>query len=575
MKHMNHQETLLLGGKVLTVDPAFSIAEAVAIRGDRIVAVGTNAEARAALGPNPTTIDLRGRTVVPGLIDGHAHLDSMWRQYPALADCRSIAEVQERIAERARQAEPGRWLIFRQLADPEPLAPRNLAERRFPTREDLDKAAPNNPVWVRGSYITPSVVNSLALRLGGITRDTPQPERLVPTRDGRTGDINPSTGGHIQKDERGEPTGLLHDYNTLLARPATAPLWKLMAEHSYAARVQNIEDGVREFHALGITAVHEGHGAADPVELSHRAYLDVWSRGKLTVRTNMVTNVYTHGAEDEIVARIEAMAHTAHAGAGDDFFRFGGIGVTLDGPGGAGDSYHPKAASWDGPRDAIRDGVQRVPADKFRVICREAARRGMRMSTKAGGEPMVDLLLETYGELEREYGIRDRRWVMFHSQFTHPRQMPRLLELAIQPITCATFLWNHGESFVRYYGEELALRAVPFRSFLDAGLPIANGTDTLPKSPFVSLWLMVTRTDGETGRQLGDAQQITREEALRVATNHGAHLLQMEDRLGSLGPGKYADLVILSDDYLTIPEANIRDITADLTMVSGQVVHEA
>jgi predicted amidohydrolase YtcJ len=521
-------------------------------------------------------IDLRGRTVVPGLIDGHAHMDSMWRQYPSLADCQSIADVQERIAQKAAQTEPGQWLIFRQLADPEPLAPRNLKEQRFPTREDLDKAAPRHPVWIRGSYITPSVVNSLALEFGSITRQTPQPERLVPTPDGRTGDVNPSTGGRIDKDPRtGEPTGLLHDFNTLLARPATAPLWKLVPQHTYADRVRNIEDGVREFNALGITAVHEGHGVADPVELSHRAYLDVWSREKLTVRTNMVTNVRTNGTAEDIVARIESMAHAAHAGAGDDYFRFGGIGVTLDGPGGAGDSYHPKAESWDGPRDELRNGVQRVSAEKFMLVCREAARRGMRMSTKAGGEPMVELLLDTYAEVDREFRIRDRRWVMFHSQFTHPGQMARLRDLGVSPITCATFLWNHGESFVRYYGEDVALRSVPFRSFLDAGLAVSNGTDTTPKNPFISLWLMITRTVGETGRQMGDAQKVSRQEALRIATNHGAYLLQMEDRLGSLEPGMYADLVVLSEDYLTVPDARIRDISAVMTMVGGQIAHTA
>jgi predicted amidohydrolase YtcJ len=199
----------------------------------------------------------------------------------------------------------------------------------------------------------------------------------------------------------------------------------------------------------------------------------------------------------------------------------------------------------------------------------------MRMSTKAGGEPMVELLLDTYGAIDRESGIRDRRWVMFHSQFTHPRQMAQLRDLGVAPITCATFLWNHGESFVRYYGEELALRSVPFRSFLDAGLAVANGTDTVPKSPFISLWLMITRTDGETGRQMGEGQKVSRQEALRIATNNGAYLLQMEDRLGSLEPGKYADLVVLSADYLTAPEANIRSISSVMTMVGGQIVHTA
>jgi predicted amidohydrolase YtcJ len=573
---MNVGEVLLLGGKVLTVDPSFSVAEAVAVRGDRIVAVGSNAEARAAVGPDARVIDLGGRTVVPGLIDAHPHMDGMTRQYPSLADCTSIAEVQERIAERARDAEPGGWLIFRRLAEPEPLAPRNLKEKRFPTRYELDKAAPRNPVWIRGMYITPSVVNSRALELAGITRDTPQPKRCEPVIEIRTGDWVPSTGGHIEKDPTtGEPTGLLHDYDTLLARPATAPLWKLMRKPSYAEIVANLEQGVREFNAMGLTGAHESHGVAEPIEDSHRAYLDLWSRGELTVRTNMVTNIFTGGGEAEIVARIEALAHTAFAGAGDDYFRFGGVGVTIDGPGGAGDALQPKLPEWDGPDDEIRGGVLRVPMDKLRIVCREAARRGMRMSTKAGGEPAVEMLLEAYREADREFGIRDRRWNVFHSQFHHPRHMAGLRELGLAPATCATFLWNHGHTYVRYYGKELAYRAVPFRTFLDAGLPIANESDTYPKDPFFSMWLMVTRTDGETLEQMGDDQKITREEALRVYTNNGAYVIQQEDRLGSLEVGKYADLVVLREDYLTIPEEKIRDVTVLLTMVGGRITHQA
>jgi predicted amidohydrolase YtcJ len=425
-------------------------------------------------------------------------------------------------------------------------------------------------------YITPSVVNSLALQLGGITRDTPQPVRGEPVIEVRTHDWVPSPGGHIHKNpQTGEPTGVLEDFDTLLARPATAPLWKLVPRPSYADIVHNLEDGVREFNSLGLTGAHESHGAAEPVDQSHRAYLDVWSRGKLTVRTNIITNVYTNGTEADIVARIDAMGHTAFAGAGDDYFRFGGIGVTIDGPGGAGDALQPKAESWDGPRDDLRDGIVRVPKEKLRIVCREAARRGMRMSTKAGGEPAVEMLLDVYEEMDREYGIRDRRWNVYHSQFHHPRHMGRLRELGVAPCTCATFLWNHGQTYVRFYGRELANRAVPFRSFLDAGLPIANESDTYPKSPFFSIWLMITRTDGETGEQMGDAETISREEALRVYTNNGAYVIQMEDRVGSLEVGKYADLVVIDEDFLTIPEATIRDIQPVLTIVGGRIVHQA
>src|ERR687884_150870 len=128
---MNASEVVLLGGKVLTVDPSFSIAEAIAVRGDRIVAVGSNAEARAAVGPDARVVDLRGRTVVPGMLDAHPHMDALYRQHPVLSDCKSIAEIQEKVASYAAKAEPGEWLIFRRQAEPEPLAPNHLKEKRF------------------------------------------------------------------------------------------------------------------------------------------------------------------------------------------------------------------------------------------------------------------------------------------------------------------------------------------------------------------------------------------------------------------------------------------------------------
>ena len=226
------------------------------------------------------------------------------------------------------------------------------------------------------------------------------------------------------------------------------------------------------------------------------------------------------------------------------------------------------------PTTSMRDGVLRVDQRKLNLVSMEAARRGMRMSTKAGGEPAVEMLLEAYRAADAEFGIKDRRWNVYHSQFHNPNQMSSLKELGLAPATCATFLWNHGQTYINAYGEELAFRSVPFRSFIDAGLPIANETDTFPKEPMFSIWLMVTRTDGETLKQMGDAQKISREEALRVYTNNGAYLIQQEDRLGSIEAGKYADLVVLREDFLTVPEESLKDIKILMTMVGGKIVHQ-
>lgn len=570
-------DVVLHNGKIVTVDKDFSIQEAIAVLGDRIVAVGSSAEALQWATPRTRCIDLQGRTVIPGLIDTHPHLDTWRGYYRSLAGCTCIDEVLERVAEAVAQTGTGQWLLFYKYAEPDSKAPGNYKEGRFPNRHDLDRVAPNNPIWIRGGYLTPSVLNSAALELAGITRDTPQPRQLVPALDWRTGDMIPSPGGYIEKDPKsGEPTGVMADGNDILSRTVTSHFYHLVPHPDYGEYLRNIEAKSLEFNKLGVTSIYEGHGVAEPAERNARAWLELRSRGKLTVRTHVATNVHTSGTLQDIVSRLDHLPHVSHHGAGDDWLRFVGVSVTLDGACGCLDCVQAKLASWQGKRwGGNRNGVARVPEEKYRTLVREATRRGLRVTTKADGEAMIDQVLKIYGEVDTEFGIRDRRYVLMHSAFTHPqRQMPRLKELGVLPTTCVSFLWNHGMNMIKAYGEELIHRAVPFRSWLAADIPVSNGTDGYPWNPFLSLWAMITRTDGETGKQLGSTECVTREDALRIHTRNGAYLMRMEDRLGSLEKGKYADLVVLSEDYLSVPVEKIADIKPLLTMVGGNVVHE-
>lgn len=568
---------ILFNGKVVTVDLDFSIRQAIAVANGRIVAVGTNEEISKFQTPGTRRIDLKGRTVIPGLIDTHPHMDTWRSYYRSLAGCTSIAEVLERVADAAAQAGTGQWLLFHKFAEPDSKAPGIYKEGRFPNRYELDRIAPNNPVWLRGGYLTPSVLNSAALELAGITRDTPQPRELVPALDWRTGDMVPSPGGYIEKDPAtGEPTGVLADGNDILSRTVTGNFYHLVPHPDYNGYLENIEARSLEFSALGITSIYEGHGLADPAGRNARAFLEAHSRGKLTVRTQIATNVHTSGTSQDIIARLDNLPHVAYCGAGDDFLRFVGVSVTLDGACGCLDCVQQKLLQWKGKRSgANRNGIARVPEDKYRTLVREAARRGIRVTTKADGEAMIDQVLKIYSEADSEFGIFDRRFVMMHSAFAHPeRHMPRLKQLGVLPTTCISFLWNHGMNMVRAYGEGLIHRAVPYRSWLKAGIRVSNGTDAYPWNPFLSLWAMITRTDGEAGVQLGADECVTREEALRIYTENGAYLLQMEDRLGSLETGKYADLLVLSDDYLTVADEKIKLIKPIMTMVGGRVVYE-
>jgi predicted amidohydrolase YtcJ len=571
-------DLILFNGKIVTVDQDFSIHEAIAVVDGRIAAVGSNEDISKFQIPRTKRIDLKGRTVIPGLIDTHPHLDTWRGYYRSLAGCTSIPEVLERVADAAAQTGTGQWLLFHKFAEPDSKAPGVYKEGRFPNRYELDRVAPNNPVWLRGGYLTPSVLNSAALELAGITRETPQPRQLVPSLDWRTGDMVPSPGGYIEKDpETGEPTGVLADGNDILSRTVTSNFYHLVPQPDYNGYLKNIEARSLEFSSLGITSIYEGHGLADPADRNARAFLDARSRDKLTVRTQIATNIQTFGTLQDIIARLDRLPHVAYRGAGDDWLRFVGVSVTLDGACGCLDCVQQKLLQWKGKRSGVnRNGIARVPEEKYRTLVREATRRGIRVTTKADGEAMIDQVLKIYGEMDAEFGIRDRRFVMMHSAFAHPeRQMPRLKELGILPTTCISFLWNHGMNMVRAYGKDLIHRAVPYRSWLRAGIRVSNGTDAYPWNPFLSLWAMITRTDGETGIQLGADECVTREQALRVYTENGAHLLQMEDRLGSLEPGKYADFLVLSDDYLGVAEEEIQFIKPLLTVVGGRIVYEA
>ena len=571
-------DSVFTTGKVVTVDNRFSLCEAIAVAGGRIAAVGSNEEVLCFAGPRTKRVDLQGRTVIPGLIDAHPHIDTWKGFYPSLAGCTSIAEVVERVAAAVAKAGTGKWILFQKFAEPDSKAPGNFKEKRFPNRHDLDRVSPNNPVWLRGGYLTPGVLNSAALEIAGITRDTPQPRQLVPVHDWRTRDMVASPGGYIEKDpETGEPTGVLMDGNDILSRTVTSSFYEHVPQLGYSEYVANIEARSLDFSRMGITGIYEGHGLIDPAERNARAFLDVRARDKLTVRAQIMTNIPTVGTPQDVVERIAALPHVAHHGAGDDFLRFVGVSVTLDGACGCLDAVQPKLPGWMGKRwGAIRDGIARVPEEKYRALVREAARRGMRVATKADGEGMIEQVIRIYGEADRETGIRDRRFIMMHSAFTHPeKQMPRLKELGVVPTTCISFLWNHGMNMMRAYGEELIHRAVPFKSWLDAGIPVTNGTDTYPWNPFLSLWAMITRTDGETGKQLGTKECVSREEALRIYTANGAYLMQMENRLGTLETGKYADLLVLSDDYLGVDVEKIKDIKPLMTMVGGRVVYSA
>ncbi|MBI4637641.1 MAG: amidohydrolase [Candidatus Rokubacteria bacterium] len=551
-------DLILHGGKVLTVDPGFRIARAIAIRGDRIVGVGADAEVRALGDAHTRVIELRGRAVAPGLIDGHAHMDreGLKAICPSLAGAASIDDVLQRIEALVKAAAPGEWVVTMPLGDPPYYfdVPRNLKEQRFPTRWELDRVSPRTPVYIRSiwgywRHTLPlvSIANSEALGRAGITRDT----------------LPPWGGIRIDKDSAtGEPTGIFVESTYMpiveLSLMAAAPRF------THAERVRGLAESMRIYNACGTTSVFEEHGVADEVT---RAYREVWERGELTVRSHLVLSPSWGTAEAASLGAVlgTSPAWLAGRGLGDAFLRVSGFycetGPTPD------NVIRARARPYTGWAGFCYDAG--LPRERLRAVLLEAARQGIRVVS------ISTALLDLYAEVNRSVPIADRRWVMGHVSTLSSDEIKRIRDLGVVVTTHTNrYLAKEGEILRARVGAEGEETIVPLRSLKEAGVHVALATDNVPPSLFHPIWHCVARTDRYSSRVIAPAQRISREEALRAATIEGAYLTFEEEEKGSLEVGKLADLVVLSDDPLTVEETRIKDIVAELTIVGGRIVHE-
>ena len=548
-------DIVLHNGKVLTVDPADTVQEALAVAGDKILAVGSDSEIRAMGGPKTVSIDLQGRAVIPGIIDIHAHMDreGLKRIYPSLEGCKSIEDILTVIRGLAGHVRPGEWITTMPVGDPPNYAdvPANITEGRYPTRWELDRAAPQNPVYLRGTWtpwnVPPSVgvASSLALELAGIDRHTQSPDSSVV----------------IDRDQNGEPTGVLIDQGRFPSLEFT--LMKVAPRFSHAQRVAALKESMGLYNAVGTTGTYEGHGVAPEVL---KAYKELWDRGEMTVRARLVLSpAFNSMAEAE--REMERWSHSASgAGFGDDMLKISGYYFNY-----RGSRYTAQARSaglpytgWAGFSQAYN------PPGRFRRLVRLAARYNLRVNTIVRDQ--LDEVLRVFEEVHRQIPIEARRWTLGHTRDATAGELDRIRDLGLVVETIPlTELWLRGRPLVD--SPELAGRAAAHKAYLERGIPFGLGTDNKPYSPFVTLWSAVTRQERYTGQVLGPEQCLSRLEALRAFTLGGAYFSFDETNRGSLEPGKLADLAVLSADLLEVAEDDIPDLRSVLTMVGGQVVH--
>jgi predicted amidohydrolase YtcJ len=542
----------LINGKVLTVDAGFRIAEAVAIRDGRFVLVGTSEQARALVGKATRVIDAEGRTVIPGLIDSHVHALGVAESEArgAFRDLRTIGEIQAWVREKAASVREGQWIWTPRVF------PTRLAERRLPTRAELDEAAPRHPVVVDAAYAF--MVNTAALQAAGIGPQTQAPP-----------------GGAIARDTQGRPTGLL--------RNAAGLLQKYRSPEHPEQLLAALEDVHRHYNSVGITSVIER--AADLP--GYRAYEQLRAQGRQRVRATVTLLVSSDGTVEATEAFIRSLPF--RFGDGDDRLRVGPLKIIADGGILAGtaymrEPYGPGAASLYGIDDTAYRGLLTIVPENIRNIVRTGHRLGWQMCAHVTGDAGVDAVLDAFEAADADRSIRDRRFTLIHAYFPNADAARRAAALGVAVDTQPAWYYKDADALLPALGERRLRPFIGLADWLRAGVKVALNTDHMfgldpsaslnPYNPFLTMYVAVTRRT-QSGQAIGPEQAVSRADALRMMTVNAAYLSFDETRKGSIEVGKLGDLVVLSDDYLTCPAERIKDIRAVVTVIGGEMVHDA
>jgi len=542
-------------GHILTLDPRRPVVAALAVAGGRVLATGGRGDVRRWRDRRTKVLDLRGATVIPGLVDAHAHLDREGLKliYPSLARCRSIADIQQLIRRLAAGRKPGEWIVTMPIGSP-PFyqdAPSGLAEGRWPTRAELDAAAPEHPVYVRGIWgywnrpPVYSVANSRALTLAGITGETAAP-----------------SGVDILKDAAGQPTGVFVERNAIQVLEFT--LMRAAPRFAPAERLRALRESQRRYAARGVTAVYEGHGIAPEVLATYR---ESHARGELTLRCSLAVSPTWEAAE--AARAIPALAAWAGGrGLGDDRLRVGGICLHYGGDAEVARILHAAQpyTGWAGFVESAND-----PA-AYRAQAELAAAHGLRVNTLV--TRCLPEVLDVWEDVARRHPIRDLRWVLVHLNAATPEQITRIRRLgAVATTNPISYLYRSaGDEVARLGGA--ADQLLPHRSLARQRVPFGIATDNKPADPWVAFAAVVARRDMRTGQVVGERERLTRGQALAALTGGGAFVTFAERERGRLAPGWMADLAVLEHDPLTAPLENLVGQTARLTMVGGEIIHD-
>lgn len=546
-------DLILHGGKIVTVDRKFSIAEAVAITGGRISAVGPSAALLASQrGPRTRVIDLKGKTVLPGLTDAHVHaLGAGLSEYrKTLPPLDSITSIQAYIKERARLVPKGEWIVV-----PRTLPPR-LKEMRMPTRADLDVTR-DHPVAFDGSYVWSA--NSKALEMSGITRSTPNP-----------------LGGEVVKGPDGEPNGILRNAAQLLKGAQKADIF------TEADKLDALEQMLKLYVQAGLTAVGDRAVTEEDVGL----YQKLKAQGRLPLRAVLTWRINSARPIEQIEREIKDSSWTTNQG--DDWLKFGTFKITLDGGQSVGTAYQrmpygPFGRQLYGQTDPDARGTLFVDPEKLYRIYSAARAKGWQLTAHAQGGGAIDTLIDTFERLNREKPIAPMRDHVMHGSYMSEDAVDRIKRLGLLVDAQPGWLYLDVPALQKVFGKQNMRWFFPLKTMISKGIIVAGGSDHMigldknsavnPFNPFLNMWICITRkTKG--GEVFYPEERVTREEALRMFTGSAAYLQFSEKTRGSIEQGKVADLVVIDRDYLTCPEDQIKAIEPLMTVIDGRIAYE-
>lgn len=525
---------LIHGGPILTMDVANPLADAVGIVNGRITAVGSREDILATLGGRYETIDLDGRMATPGLYDAHAHIMGVGGAQ-ALIDISptgvsSIEDIRAAVMERSRSVDAGAWIVaqgFDQAL---------LAENRIPTRQDLDDISPDHPVVLQRSCHHIMTVNSAALRAAGIDVNTPDPD-----------------DGAIDRDEHGEPTGVLRE-------SAMNPVHEAMPELTEDDYLRNLQLGGLEFRRHGITSAAEA-GIGNRHQL--RAYQRAHGSGTLALRTWIMMLI-----DDTLDELIELGIMT---GFGDDWMRIGNAKLYTDG------SIGGRTARLSEPYvdEENNVGLWMYPPEQIREKLLRAHTAGFQLGNHAIGDAAISLLLDVYEEAQRLHPVDDFRPRIEHCSIVSEPMLERVKQIGAVPIPGTTFMYDFMAGYIENLGKERIRYAYAMNTFDQRGIVAAASTDApvCVVNPMVGVQFMLTRVD-RTGHEIYREESVSLEQAIRAYTWNGAYASHQETVKGSLEPGKLGDIAVFETDLRDVDPVELRNVRCDFTIADGHVVYD-